>query len=142
MVLFSKDRVLVPIDFSEEAFQALEDTIGFTEKATAVHALHVLKTLEPTEPGVIWQAIDDDKRKENVQQAFLEKFPADKYEGLRFAIEVGDPSAKIIDYAEQESIGLIVMPSKGRTGLSRFFMGSVAERVMRFAHCPVLVLRQ
>ncbi|MEO0459077.1 MAG: universal stress protein [Cyanobacteria bacterium P01_A01_bin.114] len=141
MVLFSKDRILVPIDFSEEAFQALEEAIAFAEEATAVHALHVLKTLEPTEPGVVWQAIDDDKRKENVQKSFLEKFPDNKYQGLHFAIDVGDPSAKIIDYAEQEKIGLIVMPSKGRTGLSRFFMGSVAERVMRFAHCPVLVLR-
>ncbi|MEO1399787.1 MAG: universal stress protein [Cyanobacteria bacterium J06635_1] len=141
MVLFSKDRILVPIDFSDEAFKALEETIAFAEKATAVYALHVLKTLEPTEPGVIWQAIDDDKRKENVQKTFLEKFPSDQYKGLHFAVEVGDPSSEIIDYAQQEKIGLIVMPSKGRTGLSRFFMGSVAERVMRFAHCPVLVLR-
>ncbi|NEP18029.1 MAG: universal stress protein [Leptolyngbya sp. SIO4C1] len=142
MALFSQDRILVPIDFSEEAFQALEEVIAFAKPAAAVHALHVLKALEPTDPGLVWQAIDDDKRKENVQKAFLEKFSGDRYSGLQFVVLVGDPSSKIIDYAEQESIGLIVMPSHGRTGLSRFFMGSVAERVVRFAHCPVLVLRQ
>ena len=142
MVLFSKDRILVPVDFSEEAFQALRDTIAFAEKPTVVHAFHVLRPLEPTDPGVFWENINDEQRKENVHNVFLEKFPKSQYEGLHFVVEVGDPSSEIIDYAEQQQIGLIVMPSHGRTGLSRFFMGSVAERVMRFAHCPVLVLRR
>ncbi|MEO0756484.1 MAG: universal stress protein [Cyanobacteria bacterium J06648_16] len=141
MALFSKDRILVPIDFSDDAFNALEETLAFTGDAAAVHVIYVLASLEPTEPGMIWNTIDSDKRKKNVQSAFLEKFPADQYKGLTFVIEEGEPSSKIIDYAEEKSVGLIVMPSKGRTGLSRFLMGSVAEKVMRFAHCPVLVLR-
>ncbi|MEM7063013.1 MAG: universal stress protein [Cyanobacteria bacterium P01_B01_bin.77] len=140
MVLFSKDRILVPIDFSEASLKALEETLAFAEASTAVHAIHVLSPLEPTEPGIVWQAIDANTRKENVQKAFWEKFP-DQHEKITFAIDEGKPGAQIIDYAEQHNIGLIVMPSRGRTGLSRFFMGSVTERVMRFAHCPVLVLR-
>ncbi|MGD1857254.1 MAG: universal stress protein [Leptolyngbyaceae cyanobacterium] len=140
MVLFSKDRILVPIDFSEASLKALEETLDFAEASTAVHAIHVLSPLEPTEPGIVWQAIDTDTRKENVQKAFLEKF-SDKQEKVTFVVDVGKPGAQIIDYAEHHNIGLIVMPSRGRTGLSRFFMGSVTERVMRFAHCPVLVLR-
>ena len=140
MVLFSKDRILVPIDFSEASLKALEETLLFAEASTAVHAIHVLSRLEPTEPGVVWQSIDTERRKENVQKAFAEKFP-DKHEAISFAVEMGEPSAKIIDYAEQHQIGLIVMPSRGHTGLTRFLMGSVTERVMRFAHCPILVLR-
>lgn len=140
MVLFSKDRILVPIDFSEASFKALEETLDFAEASTTVHAIHVLSPLEPTEPGIVWEAVDTDKRKENVQKAFLEKV-SDPQQRVKFAIDIGKPSAAIIDYAKQNNIGLIVMPSRGHTGLTRFFMGSVTERVMRFSHCPVLVLR-
>ena len=140
MVLFSKDRILVPIDFSEASFKALKETLAFADASTAVHVIHVLTPLEPTEPGIVWQEVDTSQRKENVQKAFLEKFP-DQHEQVIFAVNVGKPGAQIIDYAEQQDIGLIVMPSRGRTGLTRFFLGSVTERVMRFAHCPVLVLR-
>ena len=142
MVLFSKDHILVPIDFSEESFQALKDTIAFAESTiSTVHAIHVLSPLEPTEPGNIWQSVDTEKRKENVKDSFTKAFPDSKAYGVDLVIEEGEASAKIIDYAEHHDIGLIVMPSRGRTGLSRFLMGSVTERVMRFAHCPVLVLR-
>ncbi|MGB3296888.1 MAG: universal stress protein, partial [Phormidesmis sp.] len=87
-------------------------------------------------------SVSTEKRKATIQQLFDKEFPRGQHEGLNFSIEMGDPTAEIIDYAEQENIGLIVMPSRGRTGISRFFMGSIAERVVRFAHCPVLVLKQ
>ncbi|MGB7486028.1 MAG: universal stress protein, partial [Phormidesmis sp.] len=98
--------------------------------------------LEATEPGVVWESVNTDKRKETILKLFDEKFPKSEYIGLNFTILEGDPTAEIIDYAEQQKIDLIVMPSRGRTGISRFFMGSIAERVVRFAHCPVLVLKQ
>ena len=142
MALFSKDRILVPTDFSEKSLQALTETIDFAESLSNIYVVHVLKPLEATEPGIIWESVNDEKRAETIQKLFDEKFPSSEYEGLNFAIEAGDPTAKIIDYAEQQEIDLIVMPSRGRSGISRFFMGSIAERVVRFAHCPVLVLKQ
>lgn len=142
MVLFSKDRILVPIDFSEKSLKALEETVVFAESLPAVHAIHVLKPLDAVDPGVVWETVNDESRREKVQALFEEKFPGSEYGALTFAIEFGDPTAEIIDYAEKQKIGLIVMPSRGRTGISRFFMGSTAERVIRFAHCPVLVLRE
>ncbi|NJM96909.1 MAG: universal stress protein [Phormidesmis sp. RL_2_1] len=142
MVLFSKERILVPIDFSEKSLQALQETIDFAESTSNVYVVHVLKPLEATEPGVIWESVSDEKRTETIQKLFDEKFPSSEYAGLNFAIEVGDPTAEIIDHAETQKIDLIVMPSRGRTGISRFFMGSIAERVVRFAHCPVIVLKQ
>ncbi len=51
------------------------------------------------------------------------------------------PAARSPRFAEQLHAELIVMPSHGRTGLSRLFIGSVAERVVRLAHCPVLILK-
>lgn len=142
MVLFSTDRILVPIDFSEESIAALKETIAFAKDNAKVYALHVLRPLEATEPGMIWDTVDGEQRRENVIQLYNEKFPLETYSGINVAIEEGDPSAEILDYAQTQKMELIVMPSRGRTGVSRFFMGSVAERVVRLAHCPVLVLKK
>ncbi|MEL6400497.1 MAG: universal stress protein [Cyanobacteria bacterium P01_A01_bin.70] len=141
MALFSSNQVLVPIDFSKESNQALVDTLAFVEDPTKLHALHVLSPLEPTEPGIVWNTVDTPTRVEKVEAAFLEAFSDDVYRQVKFTVTTGNPSSGIIDYAEQNAIDLIVIPSSGRTGISRFFLGSVAERVVRFAKCPVLVVR-
>jgi universal stress protein A len=54
----------------------------------------------------------------------------------------GSPAAEILRFAENNDVGMIVMASHGRIGLSRLLMGSVAEGVMRKARCPVLVVKQ
>jgi nucleotide-binding universal stress UspA family protein len=142
MALFSKTHILVPTDFSEKSLQAIKETITFADTIASVYVVHVLKPLEATEPGVVWESVNTEKRTEAILKLFEEKFPKSEYEGLNFEVREGDPTAEIIDYAEYRQIDLIVMPSRGRTGISRFFMGSIAERVVRFAHCPVLVLKQ
>jgi nucleotide-binding universal stress UspA family protein len=140
MGLFSTERVLVPFDFSEEASNALTNTLEFVGEDSRLHVLHVLHRLETTEPSIVWQTLDETTRRQNVEKAFYEKF--DPSIGVHFDIAIGDPSSEILDYAKKNDITLIVIPSHGRTGLGRFFLGSVAERVMRYAHCPVLVLRR
>ncbi len=142
MKLFSTNRVLVPIDFSEESFKAQELTLDFVGEPSHLHVLHVLRTLNPGDPGIMWNTMDDRTRIEHVKKVFQEKFSDPKYQGINFSVTVGDPSDRIIEYAKQQQIELIVIPSHGRTGVSRFFMGSVAEKVVRYAHCPVLVLRR
>ena len=56
-------------------------------------------------------------------------------------VTVGTPYRKIIDTAEAEQVDLIVMATAGRTGFSHLIMGSIAERVVRTASCPVLTIR-
>jgi universal stress protein A len=56
-------------------------------------------------------------------------------------VVVGIPYRKIVDVAEEEKIDLIVMTTHGRTGLSHLVMGSVAEKIVRTAPCPVLTIR-
>ncbi|MGG6241523.1 universal stress protein [Nodosilinea sp. AN01ver1] len=141
MTLFASDNVLVPIDFSEEAGHALNETLAFFQNATNIHVIHVLSSLEPTQPGMVWQTVDDQTRIDHIKALFHEKFSGQAYENIKFTVKIGNPSSEIIDYAEDNAVDLIVIPSRGRTGLSRFFLGSVAERVVRFARCPVLVLR-
>ena len=61
--------------------------------------------------------------------------------GVQVNVAFGDPGDEITKHAETVHADLIVMPSHGRTGLKRLLIGSVAERVVRLAQCPVLVLR-
>ncbi|MUL39303.1 universal stress protein [Gloeocapsopsis dulcis] len=142
MTWLQKNRVLVPIDFSEESFAALNPAREFVQDSSQLYVLHVLSHLHPAEPGVVWNTIDDETRKKHAQEALYERLKNSEYQGAHLGILVGDPSSKIIDYAQEINADLIVIPSHGRTGLSRFFLGSVAERVIRFAHCPVVVLRK
>jgi nucleotide-binding universal stress UspA family protein len=56
-------------------------------------------------------------------------------------VVVGIPYRKIVEVAEEEKSDLIVMTTHGRTGLSHLVMGSVAEKIVRTAPCPVLTIR-
>lgn len=142
MSWLQKNRVLVPTDFSEESFAALQPAREFVQDSSQLYVLHVLSHLHPAEPGVVWNTMDDETRKKHVQEALHKRLKDSEYQNVHLSILVGDPSSKIIDYAQEINADLIVIPSHGRTGLSRFFLGSVAERVIRFAHCPVVVLRK
>ena len=142
MSLFKTDRVLVPIDFSEASFNAVRETREFVTDASNLHILHVLRPLQQGEPGVLWKTVNNETRKQHVEQAFYQRCQGPEYQGVHFTVLVGNAGEKIIDYAKKNDINLIVIPSHGRTGISRFLLGSVAGRVVRFAHCPVLVLRR
>lgn len=141
MSLFKRDRVLVPIDFSESSFQAFEEAIQEMEDPEKVHILHVLRPLNPGDPGIIWHTVDNDTRRRHVEKAFYKRFPDPEYKKSPFNVEIGKPERKILDYAKKHDIQLIIIPSHAHKGLNRFALGSVAERVVRQASCPVLVLR-
>ncbi len=140
--LFETNHILVPTDFSDDAVAAQTKALNFVGDASHLYILHVLPPLYPGEPGVTWNTVDDEARMANVKTVFTERFHGSEYDGIQFHVVVGDPSSGIIDFAKSHDIDLIVIPSHGRTGMKRFLMGSVAERVVRFAPCPVLVLRR
>jgi nucleotide-binding universal stress UspA family protein len=74
-------------------------------------------------------------------QAYLERVTAAGLEG-EIIIVKGVPFQEILETAKTQQVDLIVMGTFGRTGLQRVLMGSVAEKVVRLAPCPVLVVRQ
>jgi nucleotide-binding universal stress UspA family protein len=104
-----------------------------------LHVVHVLPELLAAEPGVIWASIDDTSRIEHAREA-MEKRLVD-FQGVDLRVGIGDPGQVITHLATELQADLIVIPSHGRTGVKRLLLGSVAERVVRLAHCPVLVLR-
>jgi nucleotide-binding universal stress UspA family protein len=141
MCWLPKNCVVVPFDFSDQAEQALDSAQIFAANLAGLHVVHVLPTIELAEPGVIWETIDDDARRRHADSAFRERFAQTPFEKVDFHVRFGDPGREIAALAEELHAELIVMPSHGRTGLSRLFIGSVAERVVRLAHCPVLILK-
>ncbi len=136
-----RQSVVVPVDFSDESFAAVDEALKMVAAPEAVHVLHVLPELSPVEPGEMWSTITEESRKEHVIKALRERLHGASYEGLQFAARIGSPAHQIVAYAEELEADTIVLPSRGVTGLAHILIGSVAERVVRHAHCPVVVLR-
>jgi len=134
-------KIVVPIDYSDESFAALDKALDIASDASQVQIIHVLPDLSPADPGVVWGQIDNESRTRHATEAMWRHLTDQKYKSLTIDIEFGDPGHHIADYAKRLGADLIVLPSHGRRGLSRLLIGSVAERVVRLAHCPVLVLR-
>jgi nucleotide-binding universal stress UspA family protein len=106
-----------------------------------IEVLHVTPYPATMEPSVVWGTYSENDIRENLGESFRTEIPDDKYPGIKFSAFFGDPGSEITSFAKQVNAGLIVISSHGRTGVRRFMMGSVAERVVRLAPCPVLVLR-
>lgn len=140
MVWLPKKCVVVPVDFSDASFDAVETARQLVEDSSHLFVIHVLPELTVTEPGVIWDTVDDDHRIRHAKEAIQERLA--HHGDVRVLVVVGDPGHEITDLAQQESADLIVMPSHGRRGIERLLLGSVAERVLRLSHCPVLVLKK
>lgn len=139
---FTKKIVLVPIDFSEQSMAAIDVGRDAVDSPAGLHVLHVLPVLTPAEPtGLAWNVPADNARREATENSLRERLVNEKYRGVQIAVTFGDPGQEIANYAQQIKAEMIVLPSHGRTGLKRLLIGSVAERVCRLAHCPVMVLR-
>ena len=141
MSITATGKVIVPVDFSEQSMVAVGEALKMVGSAANIEVVHVLPELSPVEPGVVWQVVDDANRASHAREAIEERLSDDKYAGIHISVLFGDPGDEITKQAETSHADMIIMPSHGRTGLKRLLIGSVAERVVRLAHCPVLVLR-
>jgi universal stress protein A len=137
MPRFSK--ILCPVDFDSNSLAALGIAGELAqERKAALDVLHVVPI--PLGPEV---AIPFDKL-EGRARSRLERLTRQRLGSkLRYAIHVrtGDPAGEVIRLAHQSGAELIVMATHGRRGLSRFVLGSVAERIVREAPCPVLTIK-
>ncbi len=141
MSWLKKQSVLIPTDFSELSYQAIAPAREYVEDVLSLKLIHVLAPLHPADPAAMWNTLSDDERKQKVRAFLRKKLRLMGYEGAQVAVAIGDPPTKIVDYALETKADLIVMPSHGRKGVSRFLLGSVAERVVRLSPCPVLILK-
>ena len=142
MSWLNKKCVVIPTDFSEYSFRALEVAKEFVEQGADLHFIHVTQPWNEHEIGGSWDQETEEERIHALEKKLQDKLQAGNYQDLQIVIRIGSTASEIIGYAETVGAELIVMPSHGRTGLKHFALGSVAERVVRRAHCPVLVLRE
>jgi len=142
------DRLLVPLDDSPLSEQALDHALEKHEDAeiTVLHVLDFVDAgygapMESTLPGY-WEEWYE-TAKADAAALFDDAQDAATEYGVTLDTEtvVGQPGRGIVDYADEHEIDHIIMGSHGRTGLSRLILGSVAEKVVRRAHCPVTVVR-
>ncbi len=140
-------RILVPVDFSEPSLNALAYACGLAKRFGAtLTVLHVVEPVYVAEPymGVapeVGRFLDEEIRN---AKTILTRIEADRRkQGLRVRslVVAGPPALLIVDTARDTGADLIVMGTHGRTGLAHAFIGSVAEKVVRTARCPVLTVR-
>ena len=137
-------HILVPVDFSGYAEQALEYAIALARKLQArLTLLHVISMMPMgvADGGVALPYSYIQELEAEVQHKMETYRQRVQEAGLEGTVLVEDGTAfqRIVDTARDQHVDLIVMGTQGRTGLAHLFLGSVAEKVVRLAPCPVLV---
>ncbi len=140
-------RVLVPVDFSPSSRDAVRATKEIVEREGAEATLfHVVEAYYQP-PGMdlgglsLPNVMDELCRNRRAHLERMASELSDDRVALRAETAVGGAYQKIVEYAGEQDVDLIVMSAHGQTGLSRLILGSVAERVVRTAPCPVMTLR-
>lgn len=142
-------HVLVPIDGSDRSWTALNHAIeSFAgERITVLHVVDPSEGMYTEIEGGYYDPESYDRaveRGEELCEEALERAAeADESGATDFetAVETGRPSRTILEYVEEHDVDHVVMGSRGRSGLSRVLLGSVAEAVTRRAKVPVTVVR-
>lgn len=159
------NRILVPIDFSPHSTAALHHAASIAgrffatllmlhviPKAYEVYSTHVHTGRRgglPFEPFQATLQVPSDAQetvtinlREQARNAMQKFIPATlNYQPRELLVAIGEPYEQILQVTNDQHIDLIVMGTHGRTGLSHAFIGSVAERVLRSATCPVLTVK-
>jgi nucleotide-binding universal stress UspA family protein len=140
-------KILCPVDFSEFSKAAFEYAVSFASRYKA--RLYVQHVIEPvtalftyeTLPG--WRELYAEFRA-GAEEALDELTAVGAAEEVQpeTCLQVGNPADLILKLARKQAVDLIVMGSHGRRGLDRLLTGSVTERVLRKARCPVLAVQK
>ena len=138
------DRILVPTDFRECAEKALEYAAELaTRFDSELHLLHV--AVLPTAPYAHGFALPEEAMHPEIPAAkalnALDVPRSEDVAGVERAVRSGTPFVEIVRQAKEYDVDLIVIGTHGSTGLTHMLLGSVAEKVVRKAPCPVLSVR-
>jgi nucleotide-binding universal stress UspA family protein len=142
-------RILLPTDFSQPAAEAAEYAYAFAEQfSSELHLLHVIRHLPAEVPEfgmglnfAGFPSIEDLEKEAISKLAKVLKPECQKGRTVVLATKQGPPFVEIVRYAQSHEIDLIVMGTHGRSALPHALLGSVAEKVVRKAPCPVLTVR-
>ena len=136
------DQILIPTDGSEGTRGAVEHVIDLaTTYEAALHTIYVIDTnvgVDSSVPGTL-DALEEVG--ENAIDEVIRQAEAAGVNTIERVVAQGPPHQAILDYVEEHDIDLVVMGTHGRTGLDRYLLGSVTEKVVRLSDAPVLTVR-
>jgi nucleotide-binding universal stress UspA family protein len=141
-------KILVPVDFSTCSGAALDYALRLGKELGAelevVHAFEIPTFVPPhvvVVMGEVEASLSEHAEREARQQleAFLQSHGVGKE--TKRELLLGPPALTVLERLSSNNVDLVVMGTHGRTGLSRWVMGSTAEKILRGAPCPVLTVR-
>jgi len=145
--MFNIKNILLPTDFSNLSLTAASYAIDLASQYGA--KIHLLNVIEKKPPILAIRAIDiseekimksiEDSAKESLEKAKQKITKNNKVE-IKSVLLKGNDYEEIVNYSNKEKIDVIVIATHGLTGLLHTLVGSVAEKVIRYAKCPVLVI--
>jgi len=138
-------KILYPTDFSDPSYEALkaanELALHFSTELCVVHVVSPVTTA-PADPSgsnfLVFQEMEKAAR-ESLKEMVKKRIPKELL--VRQIVVLGGAAEEIIQISEKERVDLIVIATHGQTGWRHFVFGSVAEKVVRLAPCPVLTIR-
>jgi nucleotide-binding universal stress UspA family protein len=141
-------RILCPIDFSEPAGHALEHAVAVARwYESAITALHVMYLMVPPQPPVLSTefskaALPTEEERQNLAAELRDWLKPANRAGVKtdVLIDEGNAATRILERAASLRADLIVMGTHGLSGFERLMMGSVTEKVLRKARCPVMTV--
>lgn len=139
-------KILVPVDFSPSSHAALESAADLAQHfGAAIHLVHVIPMFPTTTfPDFIPESKFLEEARKQAERHFAAASADLTGKGIKVAssIETGDDVASaILEVAEHEKADMVVISTHGLTGWHPLVFGSIAEKVMKLVHCPVLLLR-
>lgn len=141
------DRILVPVDFSDYSREALRHAHEWAKLYGAqLDLLHVVvEDLHPAfYQGGVTSIYDVEPDLDDKVRAKLGDFATEvlgSAEGVEAHVRTGSAPSAITEFVDEEKVDLVSLSTHGRTGMERFFLGSVAEKVVRHVSCPVLTVK-
>ena len=136
-------KVLAPLDFSEHSAEALRNAWELTRDVNGeMHIVHVVGqhfTIVERSRELARETAMEEQAEEEL--ARLKKDELGDSDKVTTAVLVGPPAAKLVEYAKQSDIDLIVLPAFGHSGSEFALIGGVTEKLVRNAPCSVLVLK-
>ena len=139
-------NILVPTDNSPHAKKAVDYAVGlaktFNARITLLHSYHIAVPIAVPDPVIVPQGFWEDARKRasELLEETRKKVEADGV-ACEAHVSAETPFQAIKELATVSKADLIVMGTRGLTGLKHVMLGSVAERTVRLAHCPVITVK-
>jgi nucleotide-binding universal stress UspA family protein len=138
------EKILIATDGSEHSERAARAAVELAKLAggtlTAIYVADTSRISHLPDDMLLFSIRDVLIREGNEAVSYVEKLATEAGVAYEKAVKEGNPGEEILKYAKLAGMGIIIMGSVGRTGLDKFLLGSVAEKVVRNSKIPVLTI--